>query len=203
MAKVGRDLWRSSSSNSLSSRATYSQLPRTLLRWLLNISKGGESTTSLCNLFWCSITFTVKKCFLISRHRTFCVSVCAHCLSPCHWAHLKRAWLHLYILWVFIHIGKICLSFLFFRLNGPSSPSLSSYERCLLARRISHIWEGCPKKVTFYYPVKYILWHQCLAMQDCDAWITGEALQFMCNQHCLGAIKPQRCKNKIRKSNTV
>ncbi len=41
MAEVGRDLLRASGPTLCSSRATYGQLPRTMSRWLLNISGGG------------------------------------------------------------------------------------------------------------------------------------------------------------------
>jgi len=40
MVEIGRDLWKSSGPNS--SMATYSQLPRTVSRWLLNTSKDGD-----------------------------------------------------------------------------------------------------------------------------------------------------------------
>jgi len=47
------------------SRVTYSRLQRTLSRWVLNISREGESTTSLGSLFQCFVTLRVKKFFLI------------------------------------------------------------------------------------------------------------------------------------------
>ena len=43
------------------SRVTYSRLHRTVSRWVLNISREEESTTSLGSLFQCSITLKVKK----------------------------------------------------------------------------------------------------------------------------------------------
>jgi len=46
------------------SRVTYSRLHRTLSRWVLSISREGDSTTSLGSLFWCSITLRVKKFFM-------------------------------------------------------------------------------------------------------------------------------------------
>ena len=42
---------------------TYSRLHRTLSRWVLNISREGDSTTSLGSLFQCSVTLRVKKFF--------------------------------------------------------------------------------------------------------------------------------------------
>lgn len=44
-----------------SSRDTYSRLSR----WLLNVSKTGDSTASLCNLCQCAVVLTVKKCFQV------------------------------------------------------------------------------------------------------------------------------------------
>lgn len=54
-------------------------------------------------VFWCS-------------DRASCVSLCACCFLPCHWAHLKRAWLHLlYTFLVFIlHLREISLNSPFF-----------------------------------------------------------------------------------------
>ena len=46
-----------------SGRATYSSLPRTVSRWLLNMSKDGDSTVSLGNLCQYSVPLTVKKVF--------------------------------------------------------------------------------------------------------------------------------------------
>ena len=45
------------------SRVTYSRLHRTLSRWVLNISREGDSTTSLGSLFQCSVTliFELEK----------------------------------------------------------------------------------------------------------------------------------------------
>jgi len=47
------------------SRVTYSRLHRTLSRWVLNISRDGDSTTSLGSLFQCSVTLRGKKFFLM------------------------------------------------------------------------------------------------------------------------------------------
>jgi len=48
------------------SRVTYSRLHRTFSRWVLNISRGGDSTTSLGSLFQCSVTLRGKKIFLMN-----------------------------------------------------------------------------------------------------------------------------------------
>ena len=49
------------------SRLTYSRLHRTLSRRVLNISREGDSTTSLGSLFQCSVTLRGKKFFLMFR----------------------------------------------------------------------------------------------------------------------------------------
>jgi len=48
------------------SRVTYSRLHRALSRGVLNISREGDSTTSLGSLFQCSITLMTLSCLLIS-----------------------------------------------------------------------------------------------------------------------------------------
>jgi len=50
------------------SRVTYSRLHRTLSRQVLNISREGDSTTSLGSLFQCSVTFRVKYDIIIYWH---------------------------------------------------------------------------------------------------------------------------------------
>ena len=66
MVEVGRDLWSSSGPNSLLKQTTQSQLPRTVARRLSNISKEGDSTTSL----------TVEQCFLLFRRHLLCFRLC-------------------------------------------------------------------------------------------------------------------------------
>ena len=51
MVVVGRDIRRLSGPTPCSGRATFSRLPRTISRQLLKISRNGDSTTSLGNLF--------------------------------------------------------------------------------------------------------------------------------------------------------
>ena len=58
------------------SRVTYSRLHRTLSRRVLNISRGGDSTTSLGSLFQCSVTLRGKKFFLTFRWNLLCFSLC-------------------------------------------------------------------------------------------------------------------------------
>jgi len=65
MVKVGRVLWKSSGLIACSS-TTYNQVPKTMSRGLLNMSKYGDSTASVpVNLSQCLVSITVKKCFLI------------------------------------------------------------------------------------------------------------------------------------------
>jgi len=49
--------------------------------------QGGDSTTSLGNLFQCFVTCTVKKCFLMCS----CVPDFARCLLYWHWAPLEKS----------------------------------------------------------------------------------------------------------------
>lgn len=63
MAEADKDLWRPSSPTTCSSRVTRSGMPRAMSRWVLSISKGGDSTTCTGNLCQCLATFTVAKLF--------------------------------------------------------------------------------------------------------------------------------------------
>ena len=76
MFGIGRDLYGSSIQPSCRSRVTYSRLHRTLSRRVLNISREGDSTTSLSSLFQCSVTLRGKKFFLISSWNFLCFSLC-------------------------------------------------------------------------------------------------------------------------------
>jgi len=58
------------------SRVTYNRLHRTLSRQVLNISRKGDSTTSLGSLFQCSVTLRGKKFFLMFRQNFLCFSLC-------------------------------------------------------------------------------------------------------------------------------
>ena len=58
------------------SRVTYSRPQRTLSRWVLNISREGDSTTSLGSLGQGSVTLRGKKFFLIFRQNFLCFSLC-------------------------------------------------------------------------------------------------------------------------------
>ena len=58
------------------SSITYSRLHRTLSRQVLNISREGDSTTSLGSLFQFSVTLRGKKFFLMFRWNFLCFSLC-------------------------------------------------------------------------------------------------------------------------------
>ena len=73
MVEVGRDLWRSSSPSPCSSRVTF---PRIVCRWLLNISKEGDATTSVGNVFQSSVTLSVKKFLHMFRQTFLCFDLC-------------------------------------------------------------------------------------------------------------------------------
>jgi len=55
---------------------------------VLNISREGESTTSLGSLGQGFVTLRGKKFFLVFRWNFLCSS----CPLSCHWAPLKRVW---------------------------------------------------------------------------------------------------------------
>ena len=57
------------------SRITYSRLHRILSRQVL-ISREADSTTSLGNLFQCSVTLRGKKFLLVFRRNFLCFSLC-------------------------------------------------------------------------------------------------------------------------------
>lgn len=67
MSEFGRDLWRPSGPIPLLKQSHLDRLPRTMHRWCLNISRAGDSITSLCNLWQWSVILTVKKCFVMFR----------------------------------------------------------------------------------------------------------------------------------------
>ena len=58
------------------SRVSYSRLHRTSSRRVLNISREGDSTTSLGSLFQCSVTLRGKKFILIFSWSFLCFSLC-------------------------------------------------------------------------------------------------------------------------------
>jgi len=61
MFGVGRALCGSSSPTPCRSRVIYSRLHKTLSRRVLNISREGDSTTSLGSLFQCSVTLLLSQ----------------------------------------------------------------------------------------------------------------------------------------------
>ena len=63
IAGVGRDFKSSSSPTALLKQLSYSRSHRQASRWILNVFIEGDSTTSLGNLFQCSVTLMVKKFF--------------------------------------------------------------------------------------------------------------------------------------------
>ena len=76
MVGVGRDLWGSPSPTPCPSRVTQSRLHRTALRWVLNISREGDSTAPLGSLGQGSVTLRGKKFFLLFRRNFPGFSLC-------------------------------------------------------------------------------------------------------------------------------
>ena len=71
MFEIARDHWRSSSPISLLNQGHLKSVAQNYVQMALEISKTGDSTTSLGNLCQCSVTLTVKMCFLMLRRSTF------------------------------------------------------------------------------------------------------------------------------------
>ena len=59
-----------------SNPVTQSRLHKTLSRWVLNVSREGEPTTSLGILLQCSVTLRVKKFFFMFSWNFLCFSLC-------------------------------------------------------------------------------------------------------------------------------
>lgn len=72
-------------------------------------------TTCLGSLCPRSVTLTVK---IVSCSEEICVSVCVHCLWPCHWTPVHS--LFAPSLQAFIHTNEIPLNLLFSKMNSPS-----------------------------------------------------------------------------------
>ena len=67
------------------SRVTYSRLHRSLSRWVLKISREGDSTTSLGSLFQGSVTLRGRKFFLVFRRKLQFVPVAPCPVTGHHW----------------------------------------------------------------------------------------------------------------------
>ena len=93
------------------------QILRALFNIMLNISKGGASTTSLGNLCQCFTTLIVKNFFLISYLNLLYRKSPSPSFLSAPFKYWKAA-------------IRSLRSLLFSRLNSPNSLSLSSQERC-------------------------------------------------------------------------
>jgi len=75
--EAGRHLWRSSCPNSLVSQGHLERVAQDYLQTVFGcISKEGDSTACMDNLYQSSVTLTVKKCFLMFRGNLQCFSLC-------------------------------------------------------------------------------------------------------------------------------
>ena len=89
---VGRDLCGSPSPTPCPSRVTQSRLHSTTLRWVLNISREGDSTTSLGSLGQGSVTLTVKKQELTAHQLCCCFATLSQDLAILtHFAYPQHA----------------------------------------------------------------------------------------------------------------
>jgi len=87
---VGRDLCGSPSPTPCRSRVTHSRLHRTSSRRVWNISREGDSTTSLGSLFRPPSPSEGRSSSSCSAGASS-ASVCSHCPLSCHWAPLKES----------------------------------------------------------------------------------------------------------------
>lgn len=97
----------------------------------LNISaKVSGSALSLETLFHYLTTHQWKKCFVVSQNLIFKFVLIASCpVSGLCWEEFSSLFFipsHQ----VLIHIDRVSLSLLSFRLNSPNSASVSSHEKC-------------------------------------------------------------------------
>jgi len=76
MVEVGRDLCGSSSPTPLPKQGHLQQAAQDRIQVVVNISREGDSTTSLGSLFQSSVTLRVKKFFLMFRWNFLCFSLC-------------------------------------------------------------------------------------------------------------------------------
>lgn len=74
--EVGRDFWRSSSSNFLLKQGHLAGSPGQCVQQFLSIYMDGDFTTSLSNLCQCSVILTLKQRFQMFRRNLLCFSLC-------------------------------------------------------------------------------------------------------------------------------
>ena len=94
---VGRGLWRPSSPTPLLKQVSSSRLHRKV-SWgkegVLNISREGVSTTSLCSFFSSALSLSSKKVLTHAQMELPVFPVCDHYPFSCHWPTTKRVWSH-------------------------------------------------------------------------------------------------------------
>jgi len=76
MVGDGRELCGLSGPNPLVKQSHLQQAALDLVQVSLNISREGESTSSLGSLFQCSVTLRVKQFFLVFRWNFLCFRLC-------------------------------------------------------------------------------------------------------------------------------
>lgn len=95
--------------------------------YIFPLSKDGDSTNSLSNLFQC-LTLAQGKSVFLCWNGISCAWICSQFLLSHYWAPVRRPWTFSLLLGIYTHWWDP-LSLLFSRQNSFSSLSLASYER--------------------------------------------------------------------------
>lgn len=119
MIEAGRDLLRSSSPTSCSSKVNQSMWPKTVSSQILNISMNRDSTASVSNLFKC---LQRKKCLLAFTWNFNLSPLPFFPVTGYSWEEYGSFFILSHH--VFIYKGKITLSLQCFRLESHLSQSL-------------------------------------------------------------------------------
>lgn len=110
-----RTLWATWSNLPAQARSSQSTWHRIASRWFLNISREGESITSVGNLFQCTATWTVK----VNSGGTSCTTVSVHCLLLFCSAPPRNAWCHPLVI---LHPGIYRHQWGLYQLNFSACP---------------------------------------------------------------------------------
>ena len=84
-SEVGRHVWEWFRPTPCSEQSPWEQVAQTCVQLALNISKDGDCTRSLGDLFQCLTTLTVKRTFLTDYPVFQCVPIASCPLTGHHW----------------------------------------------------------------------------------------------------------------------